>query len=73
MLEFHDFHAYPRPSTRPPARRNTHAAEVAQSRSVPKWLSLDEEGTSGKVVALPAREDLELSFQEQLIVELYSK
>ena len=57
------------------SKQNTfaHAAEVAQSRSVPKWLSLNEEGTSGKVVALPAREDLELSFQEQLIVELYSK
>jgi small subunit ribosomal protein S4 len=50
-----------------------HAAEVAKSRGVPKWLELGAEGTSGKVVSLPSREDLELSFQEQLIVELYSK
>lgn len=50
-----------------------HATEVAKSRGVPRWLELGEEGTSGKVVSLPAREDLELSFQEQLIVELYSK
>ena len=50
-----------------------HASEVAKSRGVPKWLELAEEGTSGKVVSLPSREDLELSFQEQLIVELYSK
>jgi small subunit ribosomal protein S4 len=49
------------------------AAEVARSRGLPKWLELNEEGTTGKVVSLPAREDLELQFQEQLIVELYSK
>lgn len=49
------------------------AAEVARSRGIPKWLELNEEGITGKVVALPAREDLELQFQEQLIVELYSK
>ena len=50
-----------------------HAAEVVKSRGVPKWLELNEEGTTGRVAALPARDDLELSFQEQLIVELYSK
>jgi small subunit ribosomal protein S4 len=49
------------------------AVEVARSRGIPKWLELNEEGITGKVVALPAREDLELQFQEQLIVELYSK
>jgi small subunit ribosomal protein S4 len=49
------------------------AAEVARSRGIPKWLELGAEGTSGKVVSLPARDDLELQFQEQLIVELYSK
>ena len=50
-----------------------HAVEVGKSRVMPRWLELGEEGTSGKVISLPAREDLELSFQEQLIVELYSK
>lgn len=50
-----------------------HAMDVAKSRGVPKWLELGVDGTSGKVVSLPAREDLELTFQEQLIVELYSK
>jgi small subunit ribosomal protein S4 len=50
-----------------------HTIEVAKSRGVPKWLELSPEGTSGRVVSLPAREDLELQFQEQLIVELYSK
>ncbi|HEY7816854.1 MAG TPA: 30S ribosomal protein S4 [Vicinamibacteria bacterium] len=50
-----------------------HATEVAKSRGVPKWLELGPEGTSGRVVSLPKRDDLELQFQEQLIVELYSK
>jgi small subunit ribosomal protein S4 len=49
------------------------AAEVGRSRGIPKWLELGAEGTSGRVVSLPARDDLELQFQEQLIVELYSK
>ena len=49
------------------------AGEAAKSRGIPKWLELNEEGITGKVVALPVREDLELQFQEQLIVELYSK
>jgi small subunit ribosomal protein S4 len=50
-----------------------HSTEVAKSRGVPKWLELGPEGTSGRVVSLPKRDDLELQFQEQLIVELYSK
>jgi small subunit ribosomal protein S4 len=50
-----------------------HSSEVAKSRGIPKWLELAPEGTSGRVVSLPARDDLELQFQEQLIVELYSK
>ena len=50
-----------------------HSVEVAKSRGIPKWLELGAEGTSGRVVSLPARDDLELQFQEQLIVELYSK
>jgi small subunit ribosomal protein S4 len=51
----------------------THSTEVAKSRGIPKWLELGPEGTSGRVVSLPKRDDLELQFQEQLIVELYSK
>ncbi|HSF20094.1 MAG TPA: 30S ribosomal protein S4 [Vicinamibacteria bacterium] len=50
-----------------------YATEMSKSRGVPKWLEVGEAGTSGRVVALPSRDDLELQFQEQLIVELYSK
>jgi len=47
--------------------------EVTGSKIVPKWLEADQENLTGKVVALPAREDIDLQVQEHLIVELYSK
>lgn len=50
-----------------------YSTEVARSRGIPPWLELSEEGTQGNVVSLPRREDLDMTFQEQLIVELYSK
>lgn len=40
---------------------------------VPKWLEADMENLSGKVIALPVREDIGMDIREQLIVELYSK
>ena len=39
----------------------------------PKWLENDAANHLTKVVALPAREDIDFEFEEQLIVELYSK
>jgi small subunit ribosomal protein S4 len=47
--------------------------DVTGSKVVPKWLEVDQENLKGKVVALPAREDIDLNVQEHLIVELYSK
>ncbi|ABN54129.1 MAG TPA: 30S ribosomal protein S4 [Hungateiclostridium thermocellum] len=47
--------------------------EYAAGRPRPKWLEYDAEEMSGKVVALPAREDIDLPIRENLIVELYSK
>jgi len=49
------------------------ALEQARSRGVPRWLSLEAEKFSGTVTTNPAREDITLPIQEQLIVELYSK
>ena len=49
------------------------AVESATGRGVPEWLSLDAENFTGKVQALPNREDIKLPIQEQLIVELYSR
>ena len=48
-------------------------AEALESKIAPKWLSVDKAALSAKVVALPAREDIDFEFNEQLIVELYSK
>jgi small subunit ribosomal protein S4 len=49
------------------------ALNVSRSRGVPVWLELDPEKPQGKVLSLPAREDLTMPVQENLIVELYSK
>ncbi len=41
-------------------------------RPVP-WLDINRDNYSGKVIAMPRREDVNLPVNEQLIVELYSK
>ena len=40
---------------------------------MPKWLEFNTETLTGKVVALPVREDIDTDIKEQLIVELYSR
>ena len=40
---------------------------------VPKWLTFEAEQLQGTVNALPTREDVDMAFEEHLIVELYSK
>ncbi len=47
--------------------------EQMQGAVVPKWLEADADNFSAKVVALPKREDIDFPFEEQLIIELYSK
>jgi small subunit ribosomal protein S4 len=42
-------------------------------RTLPEWLEVDEQAMSGRVRMKPAREDIQVPVQEQLIVELYSK
>jgi small subunit ribosomal protein S4 len=37
------------------------------------WIEVAADSLSGKIVALPKREDVQLPVNEQLIVELYSK
>jgi small subunit ribosomal protein S4 len=41
--------------------------------AAPKWLELDAQNAAAKVAQLPARDDIDFEFEEQLIVELYSK
>ena len=53
--------------------RINEALEAVERRGVPAWLDLDKGGFKGTVKAQPAREDITMPIQEQLIVELYSK
>jgi len=53
--------------------RIIESLEAMARRGMPQWLELDKEAMKGKVLSLPAREDLTMPIQEQLIVELYSK
>lgn len=48
-------------------------AEALETKTSPKWLEVDKANFVAKVVALPEREDIDFPFEEQLIVELYSK
>ena len=47
--------------------------EQGASKPIPKWLDLDASGLVGKVVALPQRDDIDLTIEEHLIVEFYSR
>ena len=47
--------------------------EFASHNPSPSWLSIEADSLSGKVLALPKRDDINLPVNEQLIVELYSK
>ncbi len=47
--------------------------EKTETRNVPKWLDLDRNTLSGKVLAPAQRDDIDLEIAEHLIVELYSK
>jgi small subunit ribosomal protein S4 len=53
--------------------RISEALEAVDRRGVPQWLELDKGGFKGTVKTQPAREDITMPIQEQLIVELYSK
>ena len=47
--------------------------EEGPSQLVPKWVELNQENLTGKVLALPTSEDLDYELQYNLIVEFYSK
>ena len=41
--------------------------------AAPKWLDRDKNNLSGKVIAMPTKDDIDFEIAEHLIVELYSK
>jgi small subunit ribosomal protein S4 len=62
---------------KPNMHQNTmvlEARNVAQSQNTVPWLDIDRDNFKARVVALPKRENIQTpAFNEQLIVELYSK
>ena len=51
----------------------TALKESNAALSVPQWVEFDTEKLEGKVLALPARADIDTQIAEHMIVELYSK
>ena len=47
--------------------------EEMKGKSTPKWLEVDAENGTAKVVAVPTKEDIDYEVNEQAIVEFYSK
>jgi small subunit ribosomal protein S4 len=64
-------------AVRPESRRReyfTDFGEVLNTKQAPDWLSLDAANLSGKVLAPPTRDQIEVpQFNEALIVEHYSR
>lgn len=57
-------------------KNNGYFTVVKESKgglNVPKWVEFDSEKLEGKVLAIPAREDIDTQIAEHMIVELYSK
>ena len=54
---------------------NKFFAEIKQLKVgvMPKWLEFNPETLTGKIIALPTREDIDITIKEHMIVELYSK
>jgi small subunit ribosomal protein S4 len=49
------------------------ALESVDSRGIPDWLELDKGAFKGIVRSLPAKEQIALPVNEQMVVELYSR
>lgn len=45
----------------------------SEARPMPSWLSMDNANLTGRVLSAPTREDIDLTIEEHLIVEYYSK
>jgi len=51
----------------------TRNLEMATSRAVPDWLSLNKDAFKGTLVRVPSREDIQPIANEQAVVEFYSR
>ena len=55
------------------SRQKPRFAEFEMDRSVPAFLSFDDEQMKGKILQIPTREEIDIDVEERLIVELYSR
>ncbi len=62
-----------REASRSSAKIKELIEKMQATKNAPKWLECDSENITAKVVAIPEKADVDFDFQEQLIVELYSK
>ena len=63
-------------TVRESSKKTDYFKEVAKSLDegrVPGWLSLNATELSGRVVSIPTREHIDVTLNEQLIVEYYSR
>jgi small subunit ribosomal protein S4 len=51
----------------------TKNLDMAASRAVPDWLSLNKDALKGTLVRIPSREDIQPIANEQAVVEFYSR
>lgn len=61
---------------RPHSAQNENLRQIVEehrNKTVPSWLEVDWDAMKVRVLALPTRQDITLSVEEHLIVELYSK
>ncbi len=47
--------------------------ELAKERGSPPWMEVDTTNLKGTITRFPSREEMPISIQEKLIIELYSK
>jgi small subunit ribosomal protein S4 len=65
-----------RVEVRPTSRRMAYfknVAEALRAAQRPDWLSVETDKLAGSVSALPARDQMPLDLNEQLVVEFYSR
>lgn len=62
-----------REASRSSAKIKELIEKMQATKNAPKWLECDSENITARVVAIPEKADVDFDFQEQLIVELYSK
>ena len=47
--------------------------EMLNQKGVPTWMRIDPNAFSGRILAVPTRQDLQLPFDEALVVEYYQR